>query len=492
ARLTAFASTRRAGVRAEDDANLQGLVQAGTDTVCLVGKAWHVHVTWALETTLDENLAMVRDSVAFLKQHGKEVIFDAEHFFDGYKGDRGYALAVLEAAAEGGADWLVLCDTNGGTLPRELARIVAAVRDSCRRPLGIHCHDDAGLAVANSLAAVEEGCTMVQGTINGYGERCGNANLITVAANLQLKLGVRCLPDEAMAGLTELSHFAARLVNLSHREEWPYVGRNAFAHKAGLHVSALRKHASLYEHVPPEVVGNQRRIVVSELSGRANLQAYFAGFDLGADELKALLEQVKTLEHQGYQFEGAEASLELLLLTWRSGGRRLLNLEALEVVVDQDAADRARARARLRLRLAQQLVQTPRGRDLPLKLELPEQIVEAAAEGNGPVHALDTALRQALRECYPELERMRLVDYTVRVLEGDEGTGARVRVLVTSSDGRSRWGTVGVSTNIIQASWQALADSVEYFLRQSGVEPRLDAQDQAAIPDRRATGGQAS
>jgi len=445
ARLVAFSSTRRAGTEADRDPLLRELLAAGTPAVCIVGKAWDFHVTHALETTHEENLAMVRDTVAFLKSRGKEVIFDAEHFFDGFRADPAYALAVVRAAAEAGADWVVLCDTNGGTLPDRLAEIVRAVRGALDVPLGIHCHDDSGVAVANSLAAVREGCTMVQGTINGYGERCGNANLIPIAANLQLKMGYRCLPEESLGRLTDLSRFVSEVANLAHREEWPYVGRNAFAHKAGIHVSALLKHPALYEHVPPDAVGNERRVLVSELSGRSNLRYLFAGRDLEEAEVRALLDRIKALEHAGYQFEGAEASLELLLDDQRGCGDRPFVLESFRVTVEHEPDRGSRAEATIKVRVGERLIHT-------------------AAEGNGPVNALDVALRKALRECFPHLDQVRLVDYKVRVLEGDAGTGARVRVLVESTDGRRRWGTVGVSTNILEASWQALADGLRYYL----------------------------
>ncbi|MCG0239497.1 MAG: citramalate synthase [Firmicutes bacterium] len=448
ARLVAFSATRRAGVRCEEDPSLKALLDAGTEAVCVVGKSWDFHVTQALLTTLEENLRMIGETVAFLKARGKEVIFDAEHFFDGYRANPAYALACLRAALESGADWLVLCDTNGGTLPDALAGVVREVRAALPGArLGIHCHDDSGVAVANSLAAVQAGCTMVQGTINGYGERCGNANLCTVAANLELKLGYSCLPPGALAQLTELSHFVAEVANLAPREEQPFVGRNAFTHKAGIHVSALMKNAAMYEHIDPAAVGNRRRVVVSDLAGRSNLHYALGERRLTDAQARSLLEQVKGLEYQGYQFEGAEASLELLAEEVRG---RYFTLEGLRILVEKREEGGATAEAVIKVRVGQRVIHT-------------------AAEGNGPVNALDAALRKALAEVYPGIDRVRLADYKVRVLEGSDGTGARVRVLVESTDGRRTWGTVGVSTNIIEASWQALVDSLVYYLWKTGV-----------------------
>ncbi|QIA27340.1 citramalate synthase [Thermaerobacter sp. PB12/4term] len=467
-RLVAFTSTRRPGVAVQHDPVLAAALAAGTPAVCVVGKAWDRHVTVALGTRLEENLAMIRETVAYFVARGREVIFDAEHFFDGFAANPEYALAVLAAAEEAGASWLVLCDTNGGSLPDAVTRAVQAAAAATRTPLGIHCHDDAGLAVANSLAAVAAGCRMVQGTVNGYGERCGNANLLTVAANLELKLGLRCLPAGALVELTAVSRYASEVANLPHREEAPYVGANAFAHKAGIHVSALLKEPALYEHVDPARVGNDRRVLVSELSGRANLR-YVLGAELDEPALARLLERIKELEHGGYQFEGAEGTLALLAwevqqaaggATGTPGGQAAFPeapvpeaadpgwpfvLESYRVTALHDPAAGSRVEATIKVRVG-------------------ERVVHTAAEGNGPVNALDAALRKALSEVYPDLEQVRLVDYKVRVLEGDAGTGARVRVLVESTDGRARWGTVGVSTNILEASWQALADGLRYYL----------------------------
>lgn len=446
ARLVAFSSTRRAGVRCEDDLILQALLAAGTDTVAVVGKSWDFHVTGALGTTLEENLHMIRDTMAYLKANGKEVVYDAEHFFDGFKANPAYAAATLRAAAEGGADWVIMCDTNGGTLPAELAGIIDQVAAALPGAnLGIHTHDDSGVGVANTLAAVERGCRMVQGTINGYGERCGNANLCAILPNLQAKMGYDCVPPEQLRQLASLSRLVSEIANLAPWDAQPYVGRNAFAHKAGIHVSALLKHTAMYEHIPPDEVGNQRQIVVSELSGRSNLQALFPGQNLTDAEIKALLAQIKDKEYEGYQYEGAEASLDILLHTQR-GGTEPFRLEGFRVVVERRGTDlEPYAEATVKVRVGDRETHT-------------------AAEGNGPVHALDCALRKALHQFFPSLEQVRLTDYKVRVLQGDSGTGAKIRVLVESSDGNTTWGTIGVSSNVIEASYLALADSLAYYL----------------------------
>ncbi|HEY8347077.1 MAG TPA: citramalate synthase [Symbiobacteriaceae bacterium] len=452
AKAVAFSSTCRVGMRPDQDATLAALLAAETSVVAIFGKSWDYHVTGALGTTLEENLRMIRETVAYLKQHGREVVYDAEHFFDGFKANPEYALATLAAAVEGGADWLVLCDTNGGTLPRDVFERVRRVAE--RFPgvrLGIHAHDDSGLGVAVSLAAVEAGATMVQGTINGYGERCGNANLCAIIPNLQLKMGRPCLPPEKLPELTAVSHFVAELANLPPWDAQPYVGRNAFAHKAGVHVSALMKDPVMYEHIPPEAVGNQRRVLVSELSGRSNVLHHF-GKELDRDQAAALVKLVKERENQGYQYESAEASLELLTRQ-APPPFELLGLRSL-VTVGPDGQDTCEA---------------------SIKLRVGDRIVHTAAEGKGPVHALDQALRKALTEVYPSVRRVRLLDYKVRVLEGSQGTESRVRVLIESGDGERTWGTVGVSHNILAASWEALADSLTYYLiQQKELEPAAD------------------
>ena len=443
AKLTAFGMTRKAGGRAEEDPILRALVDAQTPVVCVVGKSWTLHVTEVLGTTLDENLAMIRDSVAYLKQQGREVVYDAEHFFDGFRADRAYALATLKAAADAGADWLALCDTNGGTLPSTIAEVVTAVRAAVPTRLGIHTHNDSDLAVANALSAVEAGCLMVQATINGWGERCGNANLISIIPALQLKMGRRCVPDENLARLTDLSRTVSEIANIRPRAHQPYVGRSAFAHKGGMHVAAVEKVAASYEHVPPERVGNARHIVVSELSGRGNIRmrAGELGIDLRGAE-KTLLERVKDLESQGYQFEAAEGSFELL--GRRSKPDYAPPFEVLDVVV---ISERRRGNSMFA--------------EATVKLRIGAETVHTVAEGEGPVHALDGAFHKALNPHFPLVRDVHLVDYKVRILDPEAATGARTRVLIEAGRGDDRWSTIGVSPNIIEASATALADAME-------------------------------
>jgi len=451
ARLAAFSMTRRAGGEAASDANMQALLDAGAPVATIVGKAWDFHVTHALETTREENLAMIEDTIAYLKGRTEEVLFDAEHFFDGFRANPAYALATLAAAARAGADWLVLCDTNGGTLPSELRAVVREVRRRVRTPLGIHVHNDAECAVANSLAAVEEGVDQVQGTVNGYGERCGNANLVSVIPALVLKLGLDCIPEANLRELRDVSRFVSELANRKPWSSQPYVGDSAFAHKGGMHVSAVVKHPETYEHVVPEAIGNHRRVLVSELSGRSNVlwKAREYGIDLDHEtpDSRRILDRLKALEDEGFQFEGAEASFELLME--RALGRHtpFFELDAYRVIVEEESGDgEPVAEATVRVRVKGMLEHT-------------------AASGNGPVNALDHALRKALEEFYPSLKTMRLLDYKVRILDESKGTAAKTRVLVTSGDGEETWGTVGVADNIIEASWQALVDSIEYKLR---------------------------
>ena len=443
AKLTAFGMTRKAGGRAEGDPILRALVDAQTPVVCVVGKSWTLHVTEVLGTTLDENLAMIRDSVAYLKQQGREVVYDAEHFFDGFRADPSYALATLKAAADAGADWLALCDTNGGTLPSTIGEVVTAVRAAVPTRLGIHTHNDSDLAVANALSAVEAGCLMVQATINGWGERCGNANLISIIPALQLKMGRRCVPDENLARLTDLSRTISEIANIRPRAHQPYVGRSAFAHKGGMHVAAVEKVAASYEHVPPERVGNARHIVVSELSGRGNIRmrAGELGIDLRGAE-KTLLERVKDLESQGYQFEAAEGSFELL--SRRSKLDYAPPFEVLDVVV---ISERRRGNSMFA--------------EATVKLRVGAETVHTVAEGEGPVHALDGAFHKALNPHFPLVRDVHLVDYKVRILDPEAATGARTRVLIEAGRGDERWSTIGVSPNIIEASATALADAME-------------------------------
>jgi len=451
AKLAAFSMTRRAGGVTESDANMQAILQSGAPVATIVGKSWDFHVTHALETTLHENLAMIGDSIAWLVPKMDEVIYDAEHFFDGFRANREYALATLKAADAAGARWLVLCDTNGGTLPAELVQILREVKRQVRAPLGIHVHNDAECAVANSLAAVQEGVDHVQGTINGFGERCGNANLVSIIPTLMLKMGLDCLPEAHLRELRELSRFTSELAN---RKPWaaqPYVGDSAFAHKGGMHVSAVLKHPETYEHIVPESVGNHRRVLVSELAGKSNIlfKAREYGIDLDREtpDSRRILDQLKALEDQGFQFEGAEASFELLMERALGRHRPYFELDAYRVIVEeQNATHEPVAEATVRVRVKGMLEHT-------------------AAAGNGPVDALDHALRKALEEFYPNLREMKLLDYKVRILDESKGTAAKTRVLVTSGDGRETWGTVGVADNIIEASWQALVDSIEYKLR---------------------------
>lgn len=451
ARIAAFGSTRRPGIRVQEDANLQAILKSGVKTATIFGKSWDFHVTHALRTTLEENLAMISDTVAYLKEKGLEVIYDAEHFFDGYKRNPEYALKTLETAVAAGADAICLCDTNGGSLPWEVYEVTAEV---CRRfslPVGIHAHNDGDLAVANSLMAVRAGAVQVQGTINGYGERCGNANLCSVIPNLMLKMGYKCLTEEKLAQLTELSRYVSELANLIPNTHQPFVGNSAFAHKGGVHVSALLKNPETYEHINPAAVGNTRRVLVSELSGLSNILYKIEELGLDVDishtneQTRKVLEEIKELENQGYQFEGAEASFELLMRKAFNGYREPFTLEALRIIMEMKEGSGVHSEAVIKMRVG-------------------DQVVHTAAEGNGPVNALDNALRKALENFYPEIRSMILSDYKVRVLDGDRGTGALVRVLIETSDHHDTWGTVGVSTNIIEASWQALVDSIAYGL----------------------------
>ncbi|GAA0357273.1 citramalate synthase [Bacillus horti] len=449
AKITAFGSTRRQGVSAEQDINLQKLLESGVETVTIFGKTWDFQVTHALKTTLEENIAMIYESIAFLKEHGLEVIFDAEHFFDGYLENSTYALETLAAAERAGADWIVLCDTNGGCLPQELGNIVSTVSQHINIPLGVHCHNDSECAVANSLAGVQAGATQVQGTMNGYGERCGNANLISVIPNLQLKLGFRCVEKEKLQQLTSLSRYVHEIANVAPPNNQPFVGRSAFAHKGGMHVSAILKTPQTYEHLEPEQVGNERRVLVSELSGQSNLLFKAREMKLDLDKSnpvgKDLVQKIKQKEHEGYQYEGAEASLELLLRKDMYDIEDSFTLESFKILTEKTAGETMKTEAIVKLRVF-------------------DQVVHTAAEGNGPVNALDNALRKALEHHYPDIKDMYLSDYKVRVLDENEATAAKVRVLVESSNGKQTWSTLGVSTNVVEASWEALSDSILYLL----------------------------
>ncbi len=459
AKLVAFGSTRRAHGAAEDDPTLAYLIDSGAPVCCIVGKSSAWQVRDVLGTTPDENLEMVGESVAYLKSKGRTAFYDAEHFFDGFKADPEYSKQCLRVAAASGVDCIILCDTNGGTLPQDVHDIVReAVASVPHTRIGIHCHNDCELAVANSLAAVEAGATHVQGTINGYGERCGNANLCSILPNLQLKLGHRIVSDEQLASLTEVARAVAEIANLTPDSHQAYVGRSAFAHKAGLHVSAILKSDDAYQHIGPALVGNEKRVLVSELSGRGNIHYKAAeyGFDLdgGREQAQAVVEEIKELEAQGYQFEGAEASFQLLLRRSRPGYKAPFELVAFSANTQRRNGDPAWSEALVKVKVGDELFHT-------------------AAEGNGPVNALDAAMRKALLNFYPELADISLADYKVRVLEGSHGTAARVRVLIESEkpDGTS-WTTVGSSENIIEASCRALADSLEFVLGESSAAGR--------------------
>lgn len=455
ARICAFGSTRRIQYVPEDDPNLRAMLAADTPVVSIFGKSWTLHVEVALGVTREENIDLIRSSVAYLKAHGKHVVYDAEHFFDGYLNDRVYALETLEAAASAGADVLALCDTNGGTLPHTLGRIVKDVADRFDVELGIHAHNDAGCAAANSIMAVQAGARHVQGTINGIGERCGNADLTAIVPGLQLKLGYACVAPDRMRELTDLSHFVYEVANLDPVGRSAYVGRSAFAHKGGIHVSAVMKEPAAYEHLMPEQVGNKRRVLVSDLSGRSNVRykAQELGIDLGeADEAVRAVKRIKDLEHLGYEFEGAEASFELLLRQIQGEETEFFSLERLRVQSElSDAgADATQATVALRVDGRRELL---------------------VAEGVGPVDALSNALRGVLIAFYPSLEPVHLADYKVRVVSPEDGTAAYVRVLVEHRNGNETWNTVGVSTNILEASWQAIADGIRYALMREGARP---------------------
>ena len=455
--FVAFGSTRRAKGKVDSDQTLTNLVAAGTEVVCIVGKCWDYHVTEALKTTLDEGVAMVADSVEYLVAQGKRVFFDAEHFFDGFKRNPEFSLRVVEAAAMAGAEAVVLCDTNGGSLPPDVEAAVGAVVDHVDCQVGIHLHNDTGCGVANALAAVRAGATQVQGTINGYGERVGNCDLVPIMANLELKMGIQCLPEGRLANLTSVAHHVAELVNFSVDPQQPYVGSTAFAHKAGLHTSALSRASDAYEHVDPEAVGNGTRVLVSEMAGRSTLEmkAETLGIELDGKTIGDVIDTLKKLEHEGYHFEAADASLELLMRGAAGWEQPFFRLESFSVDTDH----RSGTNARLWNDVAVD-VET----SATVKVWVDDTRHLAVGEGNGPVNALDAALRNALGDIYPALDRISLTDFKVRVLDTGRGTGAITRVLLDSTDGAREWTTIGVSENIIEASWQALVDSLVYGL----------------------------
>jgi 2-isopropylmalate synthase len=460
AKIAAFGSTRRSGVRAAADRNLQLLLRTGTQVATVVGKTWDMHVREALRIPLEENLQIVNDTIAFLKKNFDEAIFDAEHFFDGYFHNPEYALACLKAVDDAGVTLIALCDTNGGRLPHEIDAAVRAARAVVNCPIGIHCHNDSEVAVANTLAGVHAGAVQVQGTVNGFGERCGNANLVSIVANLQLKLGYHCVPTAKLKSMREVSTLVYELANLTPFARQPYVGRSAFAHKGGLHVSGIQRNTATYEHIDPVLLGNDRRVLLSELSGRANIvyKAKEFGLEIGTaadDKIGLLLDELKRLEGAGYTFDGADASFELLMLRTLGLAREHFNFVSFRVFDDKWHEDRAPFS------------------EAVVVIEGPDGVrTRNSAIGNGPVNALDSALRQALLPYYPNLEAMQLVDYKVRVLDNGAGTEARVRVLIESTDDKRRWGTVGLSSNVVEASWQALVDSVEYKLHKDNVKPR--------------------
>jgi len=450
ARLTAFGSTRRPGISPENCSNLRALLQAETPAVTIFGKSWDIHATEILGVSLEENLSMIRESVEYLKSKGKEVIYDAEHFFDGHKNNRLYALKTIQTAISSGADMIVLCDTNGGALTPELTKIITEV--ALLIPphlLGIHAHNDSGLGVANSLSAIDAGVRMVHGTINGYGERCGNADLITTISNLQLKMKKRCLPETSIGQLTNLSRYISDVANVPPVNSRPFVGRSAFAHKGGVHVSAISKNPAAYEHIEPELVGNHRRVLVSELAGKSNIEykARELSISLGKDDSisRKIVREIKNMEDRGYRFDAAEGSLALLIKKTTGEFREPFILESFRVIDEKMREDSSCSQAMIKISVGDE-----------------EEIT--AAEGNGPVNALDNALRKALSKFYPEIREMHLVDFKVRIIEESEGTAAKVRVLVESRDKNESWSTIGVSENIIEASWHALIDSVQYKL----------------------------
>jgi 2-isopropylmalate synthase len=455
ARLAAFGSTCRVGSTPEEDPNIQALLSAETPVVTVVGKSSALHVREVLHAALEENLSIIRESLAYLKGHGREVIYDAEHFFDGYKADACYALSTLRAALEGGADTLVLCDTNGGSLPWEVGAISRKIRSAFPKvPLGIHAHNDGGLAVANTLAAVRAGITQVQATVNGYGERCGNADFCALIPNLQLKMRRTILPDGRLPTLTRLAGAVAAIVNQPLDHDAPYVGKSAFTHKAGMHVAAMRRNSHSYQHLDPALVGNRSRVVVSELSGRGNLQSKVEELgidDMDGSQLPEVVRRVKELEHRGFSFEGAEASVETLLQRARANYHPPFEMLDFIVVVEHRKGQGVFAQA-------------------TIKLRVDDEIFHSAADGNGPVNALDRALRKALMPVYPELAAFDLADYKVHILNGEHGTGATTRVLVDMQNESHRWTTVGASPNMIEASWIALADAVEYGLAKRWTE----------------------
>ncbi|MFH1847773.1 MAG: citramalate synthase, partial [Candidatus Omnitrophota bacterium] len=448
--LVAFGSTRHAKSKPASDPVLKALLSAHTKVITIFGKAWDLHVKEVLRVSHDENLRMISDSIRFLRSKGKKVFFDAEHFFDGYMQNPKYAIEAVIAAQEAGAACVILCDTNGGTITSEVSKITEEIKAYLKVPVGIHCHNDSDLGVANSVAAVQAGATHVQGTINGYGERCGNANLTSIIPTLQVKLGIKCIPEKNLKNLTEVSRFVSEVCNMRQRDNQPFVGESAFAHKAGVHINAILKNKQSYEHMDPSLIGNRRRILVSELTGKSGFLKKAEELELSLDKespkTKRLLKKLQELEHSGYHFEAAEASLKVLMRRSVKKFKEFFSLQEFRVIVEKREK-------------AKELIS-----EATLKLKVGKALQHTAALGDGPVNALDNALRKALKDFYPALSEMHLTDFKVRVLDETEGTAAKVRVLIQSQDQKHSWWTIGVSENIIEASWQALADSVVYKL----------------------------
>lgn len=447
--LVAFGSTCHANTKANKDKVLEGLLSSGTKYVTIFGKSWDLHVKDVFKVELNENLRMIHDSISYLKSMGRKVFYDAEHFFDGYKGNKEYALKTLKTAEDAGADRIILCDTNGGTVATQVFEIIEDVRSVISTPVGIHAHNDCEMAVANSVTAVQAGAVQVHGTINGYGERCGNANLISIIAVLKLKLGIDCVSDIALKELTETARFIAEISNMKLQDNQPFVGNSAFAHKAGVHVNAILKNPRTYEHVDPSSVGNRRRLIISELSGRSTIMKKAEDMDLGlpkdSNSSKKILSVLQNLENKGYHFEAAEASMELLIRRVMKTFKDFFDLEDFKVVIKKKKGKKMSSEATIKMRVGKKVEHT-------------------ASVGDGPVNALDSALRKALKKFYPKLAEMHLTDYKVRVLDEKEGTAARVRVLIQSQDKTGSWWTIGVSENVVEASWEALVDSIEYKL----------------------------
>ncbi len=449
AKITAFGSTRRAKLKVSEDPNVKSLIKAGTEIITIFGKSWDMHVTSVLKIGLDENVEMIKDTVAYLKSKGKRVFYDAEHFFEGYLANPEYALKSVLAAESSGAEVITLCDTNGGIVTSELFEIIQKIKSKLKTPLGIHAHNDNGMAVANTIAAVQAGCLHAQGTINGYGERCGNTDIIPVIANLKLKLNIDCIPDINLRSLSEVSKYVAEIANTRHMDNQPFVGNSAFAHKGGVHIDAIIKNARTYEHIDPAKVGNRRRILISELSGKSSIAAKAKELDCelakDTDKTKKILNLIQDMEHKGYHYEAAEASLELLMKRAKKELKSFFELKDFRVIVEKKLKGKITSEATIKVKVKGSLEHT-------------------ASLGDGPVNALDSALRKALKGFYPKLSEMHLADYKVMVLNEKEGTAAKVRVLIQSQDKTDSWWTVGVSENIIEASWQALVDSIEYKL----------------------------